>query len=172
MNPNDRPYIEFKRTLNKGITARAARVDKDGKETRAGHPGEFKENWIKALVSHKGKNDPYSWVSSEWVMSKVKSGCLPVGYGNLDKLPADYPKEWLAKINDAIDSVRGMVNANREMDAIKTKLEAEVLELQKQVDSGSKDGKEAKSGKPPKSGGRDTEGSETALRETGQAAHV
>lgn len=174
MNPNDRPYITFRRTLNKGVTKREPTLDKDGKVVRAGHPGEFEEDWVKALVSHKGNNDPYSWVSAAWVMSKLKSGCVPIGCGNLDKLPANYPKEWKAKLVDAISSIEGMVNANNQMLEMKAKLEAENADLKKQAEErGSNESKQdSKSGKSTASNGQDAKQLQEPSGKAGQAAHV
>lgn len=167
MNPNDRPYIEFDRTLNKGVTKREETKDKDGKVIRGGHPGEFKETWRKHLVSHKPKYDPYCWVTKEWVLGRMQQGMLPVGFGNFDKLPADYPKEWKAKLLEALAVVEGTVNQNKAMLEMQAKLEAENAELK------AKNAKQdTESGKSSKSGGVDAGKVEGAVGKAGAAAHV
>jgi hypothetical protein len=176
MNPNDRPYIEFERIVNKGLTARKPRVDKEGKEVRAGHPGEFKEVWHKSLVSHRAPFAPYTFVTSDWVIVQVKKGRIPVGFGNIEKLPANYPAEWRAQLLDAMSAISNTVQANRAAAAEKERLEKEVAELRAQlaakVDSEVKTNEQDPKPAKPRSGVRsDSKEGEGTSGEAGQAAH-
>lgn len=123
----DRPYIEFERTLNRGTRKRAEKKDDKGKVTRAAHPGEFKEVWRKALISHRAPFDPYTWATAEWALHRVEVGCTPVGYGNMDKLPASYPREWRQKLDKCIAAVASAASANKRVMELEAKLESKEI---------------------------------------------
>ena len=120
IDPNDRPFIAFRRTLNKGLSKRSERLDKKtGEVKRAAHPGEFEEVWIKSLISHKAPYDVYTWATPQWALRQMQLGRVPVGYGNLDKLPANYPREWAEKIYACISVIQGAADANKQLEAMK-----------------------------------------------------
>lgn len=150
--PEDRPYITFERVLNKGTRPRKEKRDEKGKVTRAAHPGEFKEDWVKHLISHRAPFDPYIWVTPEWVLRKVRTGCKPIGYGNLDKLPANYPREWREKVEACIAAVSGQADARRELEEMKAKM------------AGGQDAGESKAvvAEPEKRSGRQRQGLQEA----------
>lgn len=131
MRPGDRPYIEFWRVLNKGISPRTERVGKDGKVERPAHPGEFWEVWRKSLIDHKPPYAPYSWATKDWVIGKINADRMPIDYGNLDKLPLNYPAAWRNIIEECISAVAGLVHANREL--VKLRKEKEELEGERQA---------------------------------------
>lgn len=123
IDPNDRPFIAFRRVLNKGISKRTERLDKEGKIKRAAHPGEFEEIWVKALISHRAPYDVYTWATPDWALRQMQLGRVPVDYGNLDKLPANYPREWLERIRACISVIQGAADANKQLDALKVSQE-------------------------------------------------
>lgn len=120
---DDRPYIKFKRTLNRGTKKRAEKKNAKGEVTRAAHPGQFEEEWIKSLISHRAPFDPYTWCTPEWALRRVEVGCEVIGFGNMEKLPASYPAEWRAKLQKTIDVIAAMAKANARVMELEAKLE-------------------------------------------------
>lgn len=115
MKPEDRPFILFRRVVNKGLSPRKETVKKDGTVSRPAHPGEFTEEWTKSLVSHRAPHEPYCWVSKDWILCRVHADCVPIGFGNMDKLPSDYPKEWRERLEETIGTIAGSVQANQKL---------------------------------------------------------
>lgn len=118
----DRPYIEFERTLNKGTKKREEKKNAKGEVTRAAHPGQFTEIWRKHIINHRAPFDVYCWATPEWVLRKVALGCKPTGYGNIEKLPATYPSDWRAKVEACISAVAGQADARRELEEMKKQI--------------------------------------------------
>lgn len=159
MNPDNRPYIEFERTVNRGLTPR-----KDT-EKRSGHPGEFKEtNFRKHLISHRAPFDAYSWVSAEWVTGRQKAGWIPVGYGNMDKLPADYPAEWRRQLNDAIGAVKQIVDSTKALNETIRAQQAEIERLKAERGGANEDSGSGESGESDRPA---TEGRKGTSRKAG-----
>lgn len=142
MKDQDRPYIEFKRIRNIGVSPRSEKKDSTGKLIRAEHPGEFTEIWRKSLVDRKPPHAPYTWATKDWVSWRVGEACVPVGIGNFDKLPADYPREWLSQLLDAVSVVKTIAPMNRKalkLDEVENGKEAETKRgKQSSSDRGSK----------------------------------
>ncbi len=163
--PEDRPYILFRRTLNKGMSKRKARFNKKGEETRAAHPGEFEEIWVKHLISHRVPYDPYTWATPEWALARTQTGNLPVGYGNLDKLPAEYPKEWRTRIVKCINAIKAIADANAHM---KEKALKGVEPTKEESNGGNSETTSVQG--PAKGKGRKCEGLQEAPGTAGEAA--
>lgn len=121
---NKRPTIVFRRTLNKGISPREERRDASGKIQTVGHPGEFTEEWHKALTSHRPTRDPYVWATREWVMIQIVKGAIPISVYGMDALPANYPKEWREQIEEAIAVARPYIGVAKQQSAALAELEA------------------------------------------------
>jgi len=134
VQPDDRPYIKFRRKLNKGMISRDERRDEQGKVTRAAHPGEFEEDWIKPLISHRSPFDPYTWATKDWALHRIEVGYEPIEFGNIDKLPPDYPAAWKQKVLDCIGAIATSVTANKgrlAAEARLAELEAKLAEQEK-----------------------------------------
>lgn len=131
----DRPYIEFERTINRNIKPRKEKrsVGRDGKEkVRIAHPGAAKQIWRKYLIGHFRSHPaqaPYTWVTPEWVSKQIKPDCQPIGAGNLDNLPQDYPAEWRAQLEAAVSAIGAHVVAHNKL----IEAEARLAEAEKRI---------------------------------------
>jgi hypothetical protein len=131
----DRPYIEFRKVINRGISPRAARVDEKGKTRRPARLGEAVKIQRKYLIGHKRVSafqEPYTWATKAWVVDYIKPDCEPIGYGNIDKLPPDYPADWRAKLLDCISAVAAQVAVRKKLE------EAEAAALAKLAEAEAK----------------------------------
>lgn len=145
----DRPYIEFERTINRNIKPRKEKrsVGRDGKEkVRIAHAGAATQTWRKYLIGHfrsSPSQAPYTWATPEWVTKQIKPDCQPIGAGNLDKLPADYPAEWRAQLEAAMSAIGAHVIAHEKLKEV----EARLAEAERRA--AAAEGRAAKSKKEP-----------------------
>lgn len=128
-----RPYIIFKRIKNRGLSARPERIVKSGKnkgEIMPPFPGEQAEDWHCCLVDHRAPNAPYTWATKEWLQDKTSATCFPIGHGNFDKIPQNYPSEWRAQLLALYDAVKGVAESNARVIEQEKMLAAKEAELE------------------------------------------
>lgn len=124
MTRNERPYVVFERTYNKGLPATPDRYDSAGKLKRAAFKGEHTIEQVKHLVDSRPPFSPYVWATKDWVLYQAQKGCKIIGYGNFDKLPADYPKEWRQQIEACLPIVKPLAEAHETIQKMKEQLNA------------------------------------------------
>lgn len=132
---DNRPYITFKRKKNRGLSFRDEKVIKSGRqkgEMMPSFPGESWEEWRCSLVSHR-HGDPFVWATKDWLLSKIKPDCLPIDCGNMDKLPADYPREWRLQLQSVMEAVGGIAKVNRETAAAQEAIAARERALEEKA---------------------------------------
>lgn len=135
---NDRPTIVFVRTLNTKQSPREE-LRENGKLVRAFHPGEFTEEWHKALVPQGDGACPYIWATPDWVRHQIQSGRKPVRVYGLEYLPDDYPTEWRDQILAAFAEAMPFIQASGAVAALSDENEmlkqrlAKLEELQSKV---------------------------------------
>lgn len=124
VKPDDRPYILFRRIKNTGISPKPARpADPErGIKAKPAMSGETEIEWRKSLVSLHDSS-PYVWVGKDWIIDRTSATCQPIGIGNMDKLPADYPKEWLAKLHECVSAIATHVASNQKLAETEKRLE-------------------------------------------------
>lgn len=170
MKEIDLPYILIERVINRGFSGKPAKFDENGKKTRSEFKGEYVEVQRKVLVDSRPPHSPYVWVGPEWIVRQThpSRGGKIIGYGNFDKFPEDYPKDWKTRLLNIIPIVQPLVNAYEMLKQAQEQI-AELKLQQEQANEQSQTNTEIRG--PQEGTRRINKASKRALGSSGETAH-